>query len=110
MTFWTTATTEQKLAQIDGGIECGMNSTQIAMNCGADPVAVRNLVRTYGRAFPHTGVYAQGVHGREYNSRRSSVEATKRMAARTGTLGNAAFSIFEPANNNDGFLPEWEAF
>ena len=34
MSWWDKATTEQRLAQIDGGIECGMNAAQIAFNCG----------------------------------------------------------------------------
>lgn len=33
--WWHVATTEQKLAQITGGIECGMTAQQIAMCSGA---------------------------------------------------------------------------
>lgn len=32
--WWYRATKAQRLAQLDGGIECGMSAPQIAMNCG----------------------------------------------------------------------------
>lgn len=34
--WWSHATTEQKLAQIDGAIECRLAPKHVAMNCGAE--------------------------------------------------------------------------
>ena len=51
MTFWTTATIEAKLAQIDGGIELRMTTGQVAMNCGTNSVSVRGFAHRHGRSF-----------------------------------------------------------
>lgn len=52
MTFWKTATKEQKLSQIDGGIECGMTARQIGMNCGTSKTNVQKFAEYYARSFP----------------------------------------------------------
>lgn len=56
-TWWERASTRQRLAQIDGGIECGMSSGQVAKNCGA-PIytngnAVLSCAQQHGRSFPN---------------------------------------------------------
>ena len=53
MTFWKTATKEQKLSQIDGGIECGMTARQIGMNLGIGKRRVLYFAEEHGRKFPH---------------------------------------------------------
>jgi hypothetical protein len=53
MTFWKTATKEQKLSQIDGGIECGMTARQVAVNCGTTAENIRALASRCGRSFNH---------------------------------------------------------
>jgi hypothetical protein len=52
MTFWKTATKEQKLAQIDGGIECGMTARQVAMNCGTPSINVYRFAERNNRSLP----------------------------------------------------------
>ena len=108
MTFWKTATTEQKLAQIDGGIECGMNAVQVAMNCGATPPQVHGVALYNGRSFGATqGRCNWGIPGAKRRSERTTVESSKRATARTGTLGDAAFSIF--GDHSEAFELEWPA-
>ena len=107
-TFWNTATQEQKLAQIDGALEVGMNANQLAMNCGASVDAIRQYARTYGRSFAASqGLHNWGVAGARRQAERNRVEGTKRQAARTGTLGAAAFSIFD--HQPEAFELEWPA-
>ena len=59
--WWYRASTEERLAQIDAGIELGMTAKQVAMNCGclyeSASVAsggqlVTQLARRNGRRFP----------------------------------------------------------
>lgn len=95
MSFWENATQEQKLAQIDGGIECGMNATQIAINCGTTTEGLRKFGRYHDRSFGGVSSAVNwGERSKVYKAERNKVEATKRHAARNGTLGDAAFSIF----------------
>lgn len=53
LSWWDKATTEQKLAQIDGGIECGMTARQVAMASRANFHAVRHFAAIHGRHFPN---------------------------------------------------------
>ena len=53
-TFWKHASVEQKLAQLDGGIELQMTSAQIAMNVGASAVAVRAFAHHHDRSFKNS--------------------------------------------------------
>jgi hypothetical protein len=107
MTFWKTATTEQKLAQIDGGIECGMNSTQIAMNLGTNPARVTQFASYHRRSFEGRGFQVMGECAKRYASERLKAETEKRISARTGNLGDAAFSIFD--HQPEAFELEWPA-
>jgi len=61
MSFWKTATDEQKIEQIKGGIEVGMNSRQVAMNLGATytnitSAQVTNFWKRQGFKFPHNKI------------------------------------------------------
>ena len=116
MSFWDTATTEQKLAQIDGGIECGMNASQIAFNCGLratekTPAAIllRGFAVTHGRDFSHVGVGKMGFTARqntahrmralergcpEYSLNHRSVSKVKKSIDRTHDIPADALSIF----------------
>lgn len=51
MSFWHTATDEQKLAQIDAAISLGLTSKQCAMNVGTKPSSVRAFASKHNRAF-----------------------------------------------------------
>lgn len=53
-TFWQHASVEQKLAQIDGGIELQMTSAQVAKNCGTSPASVRAFAMHNGRSFKNS--------------------------------------------------------
>ena len=49
--WWSRASREQKLAQIDGGIECGMSARHIAVNVGVTTSAIHEYGRRNGRRF-----------------------------------------------------------
>ncbi|WP_421591126.1 hypothetical protein [Shinella sp. M27] len=68
--WWSRASTEQKLAQIDGGIECLMSARHIAMNLGAE----REEVLSFG-----------AYHGRRFKSR-NTVAAARRAGAIGGMV------------------------
>lgn len=55
MSFWSKASTEQKLAQIDGAIALGLTSKQCGMNCGAADFNIRYFAAKHGRTFSMTG-------------------------------------------------------
>lgn len=50
--FWESATQDQRLKQIDAGIELFMTARQIAMNCGATKQAILSYGHRHGRKFP----------------------------------------------------------
>ena len=107
MTFWKTATTEQKLDQIDGGIECGINTSQIAANLGSTRIAVRDFAYRHGRSFPGNSGQAIGRNSRAYAVERTKCEAIKRNTPRFGSPHEAAFSIF--GDHSEAFELEWPA-
>jgi len=51
MSYWETASPEQKLAQIDGAIECLMTAKQCAMNVKTEPHRVVYFAKIHGRHF-----------------------------------------------------------
>lgn len=114
MTYWDKASQEQRLAQIDAGIELGMTSKQIAM-CLRAPMYDRdgqdNAVKTFGNR-----------HGRHFPTPRE--EASRRSGRVSGRISSAlklrnagyldvshkdAFSIFgrsDEPNPFNALLPE----
>ncbi|MFD1944706.1 hypothetical protein [Paradevosia shaoguanensis] len=48
--WWYRANTEQRLAQIDGGIELGMTARQIALASGGHPGSVAFFANQHGRS------------------------------------------------------------
>ena len=108
MSFWNTATQEQKLAQIDGGLELGLTANQVAINCGVKPFTLTAFARFHGRSFRTVnGTQNYGARGFLRKVEASTCDAEKRISARTGTLGAAAFSIFD--NHSEAFELEWPA-
>lgn len=99
--WWSRASKDQKLAQIDGGIDCGMFARHIAMNVGASVSAVQEFGRRHGRKF----------HGRP-------TPAQHRIAGSIAGLGAArrlgkpdceissAFSIFGDASAEQPMFDE----
>jgi hypothetical protein len=59
--WWHNATDEQKLAQVKGGLECGMTSSHVGMNCGISCQTVRNFAKTFGINFPNTTVSSRSA-------------------------------------------------
>lgn len=57
--WWSRASKDQKLAQIDGGIDCGIAAKHIAMNLGATASAVHEFGRRHGRKFSGKNTAAQ---------------------------------------------------
>lgn len=71
--WWSKATEAQKLAQIDGGIECGLTARQIAIASGMDEdeaPSVRWFANNHLRSIPHKTKFNSGR--RTYPSRRLS--------------------------------------
>ena len=70
MSWWSKATEAQKLAQIDGGIECGMTGPQVAMASGTTRSAVHSFAIAHGRKFPmRTGTASRKRMGKWYHDR-----------------------------------------
>lgn len=95
MSWWANATVEQKLAQIDGGIECGMTARQIGLNCGATLIAVRNFGNYHGRSFPakFSSMSHQKKAGRSGGAAKRI--STARNFGAPNTLMKDAFVIFD---------------
>lgn len=55
MNWWDKASTEERLAQIDGGIECCMTSRQVAIASRTSMGAVIGFAARHGRSFPNVG-------------------------------------------------------
>lgn len=53
--WWHRATPAQRLAQIDGGIECGMTVNQVALASGIGRGALMNFAVRNERSFPKRG-------------------------------------------------------
>lgn len=103
MTFWDTATREQKLAQIDGGIECGMTAAQIATCLGAPSgYDLRFFGNNHGRRFRNAG--------NEAKSRRDGGliggVVTSRQRGTPDYEIHSAFSIFDTDDQDETFLEE----
>lgn len=108
MNFWNTATQEQKLAQIDGGLELGMTANQVAMNCGVKPFTLTAFARSHGRSFRDVnGTQNYGARGFSIKVEAGICDAEKRVSTRTGNLGAAAFSIFD--HQPESLELEWPA-
>lgn len=90
MSWWKRATEEQRLAQIDGGIECGMTIRQIAMNCGATTNAVGAYGRSHGRTFTGVASMKNAVDGGKVARIMKA-----RNAGAPNTAMRDAFSIFD---------------
>ncbi len=55
MSWWDQASVEQRLAQIDGGIECGLSARFVAIASGCSDAKSRYIsafARDHGRHFP----------------------------------------------------------
>jgi hypothetical protein len=92
MTFWKTATKDQRLAQIDGGIECGLCAADIAVMLGTTADCIRHYASRYGRSLRKDYEAAKrnghkgGIVGGIVNARRMKKPETSQPSA---------FSIFE---------------
>jgi hypothetical protein len=104
MSFWENSTDAQKLAQIDGGIDCTMTIRQIAMNCGTTPSRLAYFGRIHGRKFP--AVSAGSSHHKRENKRGGSVQQI--IAARAAGAPNVhmrdAFEIFGTSSDRQASI------
>lgn len=91
--WWYSATTEQRLAQIDGGIECGMTAKQVAMNCGAR--LYENATRVSSPVIKFAGYHGRKFKG-ESKGHISRVREGVRLAnaKRSQNMTDAHFNIF----------------
>ena len=110
-TWWERASTEDRLAQIDGGIECGMTAKQISLCVGAsaghDGGTLRAFATRYGRNFPST-----------YEKRKRAGQVSGRLGGQTGGIMSArlrgradyeissAFEIFGPREASQNLFEE----
>lgn len=94
MTFWQTSSQAQKLAQIDGAIECGMTARQVAVNLGTTRSTIISFALKHDR---HFGRNIDGYKG-----------AVKQQIARKmrlqGEYERDAFSIFQSPKNTTRIL------
>ncbi|TBY54550.1 hypothetical protein E0H59_13790 [Rhizobium leguminosarum bv. viciae] len=104
MTFWDRANTEERLDQIDGGIECGMTSKQIAICLGA-PIyhdgksnSVNAFAHRHGRTFPTSRSEIAAKAGKA-GGRISSIVGRRRRGE-AETANPKAFSLFENRDEN----------
>ena len=51
MSWWSSASTEQRLTQVDAGIELGMTSRQVALASGTTAHAIRLMASYHSRRF-----------------------------------------------------------
>lgn len=102
MTFWSNATTEQRLAQIDGGIELLMTSSQIAKNCGTTSHQIKYFSYAHGRKFVASRIDS-GKRGSP--AKRISLERQKGVS---NTEMKDAFSIFDNRPKPSDFLDNHE--
>lgn len=89
ISWWSRASTEQKLAQIDGGIELGMSGRHIALNVGATRSAVLEFGRRYGRRFVAKASPAQ----MQQAGRVGGLKQARRLGTADFEI-SSAFSIF----------------
>lgn len=115
MTFWTTATREQKLAQIDGGIECGMTARQVAMCLGASTThggaTVLMFAARNGRRF-NTGTHDKKVKAGLVGGVRGAMTGgivAMRNAGFPDYEISSAFSLFGSHERSERFLDEVDA-
>lgn len=106
--WWDTATTEERLAQIDGGIECGMIARQIAKNLRMEGrwETVRVFANRKGRYF-YGDISVEGMQAKR--------AAWMRLARRNGACEESleesfkdAFSIFPAASQEHLFEPSYD--
>lgn len=103
--WWERASTEDRLAQIDGGIEAGLSSLEIAKIVGA-PIyhdgksnAAHAFGSSHGRRFSRVNVRANG--------RRGGLAAGILNARRRGVADSeisSAFDLFDAPHHQDRFI------
>lgn len=101
ISWWSRASSEQKLAQIDGGIELGMSSRQIALNVGATRAAVLEFGRRAGRQF-----VAKASTAQMQNAGRIAGLNGARRSGKADFEISSAFSIFGETTARTSFLDE----
>lgn len=77
--FWQHASVEEKLAQVDGGIECQMTSAQVAKNCGCSAASMRAFAYHHDRSFKNSTrakPWAKQA-GRRIKRRRVAIDGSK---------------------------------
>lgn len=96
MSWWVNASQGERLAQIDGGLECGMTAKQVAMNCCVTvkhaAMAVRGFAELHGRRFPAR--MSEG--GRKRVSEACHERNVRRIRSLARIYPDQAFSIFTP--------------
>jgi len=100
MSWWDKASDEQRLAQIDGGIECQMSRGQVATNLGTTFKSIRNFCIKNGRDFSKSS--NAGNH-KIYHTL-SIVNARRKGAPNTAMRD--AFNIFDHQEPKQTFLDQ----
>ena len=94
--WWHNATTEQRLAQIDGGLECGMTLAQVGMASGTTANAIHYFASAHNRRFP--------AKGRSTSAGRDRVAAN--MRDRAAYFSGRPADFWGNTEAQEGFLDE----
>lgn len=105
MSWWARATTEQRLAQIDGGISLGMTARQIALNCGTQRDNLYAFGRRRGRTFPATAGDS-AASGCFTGDETRAVKRRRRDRVSSEVYARDAFSIFSSHEAEEPFMDE----
>ncbi len=100
--FWQHASTQQRLAQIDGAISVGMTMRQTAMNLGTTRGAIEYFTIKHGRSFaPNSTV------GTEASKKINRLTVARKHGA-PNVLMTDAFEIFPSRAKTAEFLEKRE--
>jgi hypothetical protein len=105
MSFWQHASTQQRLAQIDGAISVGMTMRQTAMNLGTYKQNIADFAHKHGRSFAGYSVTQQNVSSDNMrNVAHLGRMAQHRNSGREETDLPNAFEIFPSRAKEDHIL------
>lgn len=109
MSFWTSSTTQQRLAQIDGAISVGMTMRQTAMNLGTTKSAIQYFANSHGRYFSGYSAHqrdAQAEVAKTYNHLGRMTQQRRAGTAEIDLVGS--FEIFPSRAKTAEFLEKRE--
>ena len=105
ISWWSRASTKQKLAQIDGGISLGMTAKQVAKNVRVDAAStVQAFANRHGRHFPTTP-QERGRRGFAKMVQTHGIANARRWGVPDSEI-SSAFTIFDAPPSDRPFIDE----